>query len=284
MNDDSDSHPGEARLLAYLDGELPPDERAGISRHLVECRACAGTLDELRGASDGLSAALSRLEPPESQLTAGDVRRADGRAVGAGTEETVVGEGEDRRERTSGRTTALRIAASVAVLLGAAAALPGSPLRSWIGRSVQEVQALLGGGAVQESAERPEPPRHDVADRSGVTDRSGVAVGPAEGSVRIRLVRVPASAAVRVRLVDGSKAGVWNAGGEFRTASGLIEVVAPTSGEILVEIPRSVYSVRLEVNGETAAVKRGGRLDVRVPGAVLRDGEFEFTPGPAGTR
>lgn len=277
MNDDSDSHRGEARLLAYLDGELPPDERARISRHLVECRACARTLDELRGASDGLSAALSRLQPPESRLTAEDVRRAGGRAFDTGPEAAVAGDVEDRRERRSGRRTAVRIAASVAVLFGAAAALPGSPLRSWIGRSVQEVQTLLGGGEAQESSERPEP-------RRDVTDRSGVAVGPAEGSVRIRLVRVPDSATVRVRLVEGSEAGVWNAGGEFRTASGLIEVIAPTSGELLVEVPRSVYSVRLEVNGGTAAVKRGGRLDVRVPGAVLQDGEFEFTPGPGGTQ
>lgn len=274
MNGDTDSHPSESRLLAYLDGELPPDERARVSRHLADCGACARTADELRAASEGLTSALSRLETPDSRLTARDVHRAAGSSDARGEA------AEDGTGRVLGRGTAVRIAASVAVLLGAAAALPGSPLRSWIGRSVQEVQAFFGGGP--EAAERPEPDR--PAPPSAQDDRSGVAVAPEGGAVRIRLVRVPAGATVRVRLVDGPRAGVWNAGGQYRTASGRIEVTAPTSDDILVEVPRSASTVRVEVNGETAAVMRGGRLDVRVPGAALRDGEFEFTPGGAGTQ
>lgn len=280
MNDDSDSHPSEARLVAYLDGELPPEDRAGISRHVVECRACAGTLDELRAASEGFSTAVSRLETPESELTAGDVRRADGGDGGPDPRDAGAESVDDQRDRTFGRTAVVRIAASVAVLLGAAAALPGSPVRSWIGWSVQEVQALFAGSETseQEAVERPESSRADAA------DRSGVAVDPADGSVRIQLLQVPDGTAIRVRLVEGTQAGVWNAGGEYRTSSGRIQVVAPTSDRLLVEVPRSAYGVRLEVNGEAAAVKRGGELDVRAPGAVLRDGGFEFTVGPGGTQ
>lgn len=274
MNGDTDSHPSESRLLAYLDGELAPDERARVSRHLADCGPCARTAYELRAASEGLTSALSRLETPDSRLTARDVHRA------AGSSEARGDAAEDGTGRDFARGTALRIAASVAVLLGAAAALPGSPVRSWIGRSVQEVQAFLGAGP--DAAERPEPER--PAPPSAQDDRSGVAVGPERGAVRVRLVRVPGDATVRVRLVDGARAGVWNAGGQYRTAAGRIEVTAPTSDEILVELPRSVSTVRLEVNGETAAVKRDGRIDVRVPGVALRDGEFEFTPGGTGTQ
>lgn len=36
------------RLSEYLDGELTPDERAALEGHLVSCRECAVTLDELR--------------------------------------------------------------------------------------------------------------------------------------------------------------------------------------------------------------------------------------------
>jgi anti-sigma factor RsiW len=36
------------RLSEYLDGELPPMERASVDAHLASCAACRATLDELR--------------------------------------------------------------------------------------------------------------------------------------------------------------------------------------------------------------------------------------------
>lgn len=285
MREESHSHPSEARLVAHLDGELPPQERAEVSRHLDECPACAASLDELRAASEEFSSAVSRLESPASSLSVADIRRSAGRG-GSGSGGSVVGRVDEEAAGSSPRAAALRVAASVVILLGVAAALPGSPVRSWIGRSVQEVRTLLFDGDGAPEVDDGAVPAPTGADSVEAVERSGLAVGPADGSVLVRLVRVPESTTVRVRLVEGSRAGVWNAGGEYRTASGSIEVTAPTSGELLVELPRSVHEVRLEVNGETAAVKEGSRLDVRVAGAVLRDGQFEFTParGIGGTK
>ena len=281
MNFDTDSHPSEARLVAYVDGELGPDERAAVSDHLSGCDACARSLSELRRASSLFSDAAAALEPPPSEATAVETRRraahvapseSQGTDDGADVPDDTDGESRFRWSRWS---TATRIAASIVVLLGAAAALPGSPVRSWIDRSVQQVQALFGEDEATPATVEPEAPRPE---RPEVRDRSGVAVSASSGSIVVTLRDVPRTTSVRVRLVDGEQAGVWNAGGEYRTAPGRIEVTAPASDSLLVEIPRLVGRVELEVNDRLVAVGRGGELDVRVPDVEVRDGEFTFRP------
>lgn len=273
MNDDGNSHPSDGRLAAYLDGELEGRERAAVGRHLVECSACAGTIARLEEAARGFSDAVSAVEPPPTDATAAEVRR---RAASRsdGEEDAVAGRvGADGPG--SRWSTAARVAASVAVLLGVAAALPGSPVRSWVDRSVRQVRGLFDGAEDERAAAEAEPPPSGTDGE----ERSGVAVPTPEGSVRIVLRSVPAGTAVRVRLVDGDRAGVWNADGDYRTGPGRIEVASPASDTVLVEIPRSVGRARLEVNGRVAAEKRDGVLDVRIPDARLRDGEFVFRAG-----
>lgn len=268
MNDEFDSHPSEARLVAYLDGELGSDERAVLSRHLMECVGCARALGELRRSSRAFSEAVDGLRPPSTRLTADALRR---RAEGGDAERSA-----DEEQARFGWSTATRIAASVAVLLGAAAALPGSPVREWLDQSVQQIQAVLGGGdEAPDPGEIVAPP---APDRTGITDRSGVAVSASGGSILITLSEVPADTEIRVRLVGGPRAGVWNAGGQYNTAPGRIEVTAPASDALLVELPDLVQRVRLMVNGTLAAVARDGELEVTAPGAESRDGEFTFTP------
>lgn len=280
MDNDSDSHPSRGRLVAYLDDELERDERVSLSRHLEECGTCAETVRELEQSFGNFSRAVAGMEAPRREVTAEELRRR------AGTRDGGVRASDGRRRDGDGgddgrgsrivSSTPMRVAASLAVLLGAAAALPGSPVRSWIGESVRQVQDFLGGGAEEQAVVEAEPPRSEVE------QRSGVAVPPSDGSVRITLLGVPGSTSVRLRLVDGPRAAVWNADGEYRTAPGRIEVTAPTSGELVVEIPRSAERARLEVNGRVAAVKNGGALDVRVPGTERVDGDFVFRP--AGTK
>lgn len=268
MDHHFDNHPDEARLVAYMDGELGRDERAELSRHLMECGECGRALGDLRRSSEAFSDAVAALRPPPTRATADDLRRGAAEAEG--------GRPPDVASPRSGWSTAARVAASLVVLLGAAAALPGSPVRSWIDRSVQQVQAILGGGGEAPEPGEIEAPRSP--ERAGATDRSGVAVSASDGSIHITLTEVPADTEIRVRLVAGPRAGVWNAGGRYDTGPGRIEVTAPASGALLVEIPRLVERVRLEVNGRLVAVGREGDLEVTVPGAELGDGEFTFRP------
>lgn len=277
MHEDSDSHPGEARLAAYLDGELGGEARASVARHLEQCSACSDTLAELRRSAESFSEAVSALTPPAPETTAEELRRRSSRRDGdgggpAGEEEGVLPLSPRRW------STATRVAASLAVLFGAAAALPGSPVRGWIGDSVQGVQVLLGGGDDRRPAVEADAPPERAGDAD---ERSGVAVASEDGSFTIVLEDVPGTAAIRVRLVDGSRAAVWNADGDYGTAAGRIEVRSPSSDEILVEVPRSARRVRLEVNGRLAAVKRDGELEATLP--VAAAGEGGFTIRPPGT-
>jgi anti-sigma factor RsiW len=54
------------KLSGYIDDELAPDERAALEAHLVSCRECADTLDELREVVARAGALLPR--PPEADL------------------------------------------------------------------------------------------------------------------------------------------------------------------------------------------------------------------------
>jgi anti-sigma factor RsiW len=62
-------HQWTDRLSEYLDGELTPEERAGLEAHLASCPECAGTLDELRAVVERAGALQPR--PPAADLWPG---------------------------------------------------------------------------------------------------------------------------------------------------------------------------------------------------------------------
>lgn len=68
------SHVDEGALHAYLDGELPPAERAALEAHVAECPACRARLTEERALLErasqllGLAQPLERPAPPLHQL------------------------------------------------------------------------------------------------------------------------------------------------------------------------------------------------------------------------
>jgi hypothetical protein len=63
--EDSMSHVDEGTLHAYLDGELPPSERAAVESHLTQCATCRATLAEERGLLERASALLGSARPVE---------------------------------------------------------------------------------------------------------------------------------------------------------------------------------------------------------------------------
>lgn len=59
------SHVDEGTLHAYLDGELPPSERAAVESHLAQCATCRATLAEERVLLERASALLGSARPVE---------------------------------------------------------------------------------------------------------------------------------------------------------------------------------------------------------------------------
>ena len=67
------------RLSEYLDGEITPDERDAIERHLAGCHACAATLEELRRVVERARSLPPRA--PAADLWGGIAERIDARAA-----------------------------------------------------------------------------------------------------------------------------------------------------------------------------------------------------------
>ncbi len=235
------AHIIEDELLAYLDGELSPERRATVSVHLEGCQACAAELAGMRSASQALSAALGRIDVPAPAI---DFKMILDRRAKRGT------------RRLAGR--ALFKAAVLVLAVGgvSAAAIPGSPVRSWIGGALEGAKGLLGLGGAETPAAVADAPV------SAELEVARVAVAPLNGSVRIALTAPAPETLVRVRLVEGEEAAVAALGARFRTGPGWIEVLEAGPGELQIELPRSLLSGRVEVDGRAVVVKENSSLEL----------------------
>lgn len=241
------THPDDGRLQAYLDGELPGAGGAAVEEHLGKCERCRETVEELLRAAGVVGAALDRTAPPPPALEAGMARvRRRARRADAGRPSA---EG-------AGGSLPLAKAAVVALLLVAAGStvLPGSPLREWLVDGWNRVSALVV--PEREAGTSPEP---------GVATAAGVRTVSGEEGVRVVLTGVESGTELRIRFVEGERAGLFAPeGSRFRTGEGRLEaVVAP--GPVRVEIPREAGRAEVVVNG-TAYVRVGdGRVELRGP-------------------
>src|SRR5687768_4437285 len=114
------THLGEGTLQEMLDDELPPGARAQAEAHLASCPACAGELAELRGLTARTSALLGLVEAAPPVLAA-QARFARHRRTGGALAEA-------RRALPRAAVLLLFVAGAAA-----AAAVPGSPVREWVG-------------------------------------------------------------------------------------------------------------------------------------------------------
>jgi hypothetical protein len=243
------THLGEGTLQEMLDGELPPGARAEAEAHLASCAACAGEMAELRGLTERTSALLGLVEaaPPvlAAQARFARQRRSGGAMVQA-------------------RRALPRAAALVLLLAGAAAAaaVPGSPVREWVG-------ALAAPGrAAPEAPVQPAPAPASAKAEPEMAPKA-VSILPADGRVRVAVSGSSPELRVRARLVPDAKAEVTATGAaataRFRTGPGRIEVVGAGPGELVVALPAGAEAAFVEVNGRVYAAKEGGRLRSLAP-------------------
>lgn len=238
-------HPDDGRLQAFLDHELPVDGLDAVERHLLHCTRCrarAAELEEYARAASGALGDLDPAGPPDTDAALWGVRR--------------------RRAARRTKRQRHRLAAAAVVLLfagaGAAVALPGSPVRSW----------LAGGDEVGPTVEALEE------------DASGGAVSVAfrEGRARVELHDLGSDVRVELRVIAGNRLQVEApVDAVFETGPGRVRVSGGAeTGRLRVEVPRDALLVELAVDGRVRATVQEGR--------VLVDGrEVEAVSKPDGT-
>jgi hypothetical protein len=193
-------------------------------------------LDAVRRQEETIARALSALDATWDLETAREAVRA---RVASGSEEAtqpaVVGRIGPRRLRwTLSRAAGLILVTAA----GAAAAIPGSPVRQWL----TEAFTAWSGGATPSATT-------DAASVAATTEDAGVRLAVESGPVRVVVEGLPPGSEVRVRLVPGSEAAVFApVGSRFTSAERRIEAVV-TEGPVRVELPRAVVPASVEVNG-----------------------------------
>ena len=244
---DSVTHPDEGVLQGYLDGELDSPSRDETCLHLEGCQRCSESLAELRELSDATSGALSPLAIATPELRAAELRTA-----------------HEAHRRARMRLLGipfpsqpwLRAAAVLVVALGVtAAALPGSPVRGWLGTGWQ-----LVSGTPSTDVELTGTTGESLATPSAT--EAGVRVGAVDGEVLVVLRDLEPGTEFEVLLVDGGQVGVFaGPGSVFSSRSGVVEVRSPTE-EVRIELPRGLARATVEVNGAVYLRKIDGRLEL----------------------
>lgn len=244
-------HVEEGGLLAYVDGELPADERELCAEHLRECLTCRRALEGVRARAARVSGALALLDRP---APVGEAWQAVSAALGAPSRPVPA----RARPGLLGRAALARAAGLLLLLAGGAAAavVPGSPLRSWLFGEDDPVTAL---GA----------PEAEVA----AAAVSGLFTVPVDGRLEVTLV-APAGTDVVVAW-EGGRAGVTGpVGTDYDSArDGILRADAQT-GPLRVEIPTTIQQASLRVNGSVVLTIQDGRAALVPP-----DAEGELVPG-----
>ena len=258
-------HPNDGSLLAWLDGELEPEDGGGVSQHLETCAECRARADLLRRESEGFSQAVLSLDTEAGSL-------ADPGPIPVAAASSASGA---RRLRKTGWSFA-RAAGLVLVAAGAAAALvPGSPLRAWLESALAPVAPATVDAPESASA----GPEAGIATAAP----TAISVDLRDGELSVSLRGFGPSSNVHVRLTDASRASVRvesaAASPRFVTGPGTLEVIGSGEGEIWVELPRSASVGAVLVDGDTAVRLEGGRLVILWPKADSLRGEAVFRIG-----
>jgi hypothetical protein len=240
------THLDEARLLVLRDGNRGADLVG--EAHLAECSPCQVVLERLHRRSATIAGALETLDDPhELEAARARVRdRVEGRQQGA----TNVTPLPRRRPKLWGVELSRAAGVILVTATAAAAALPGSPVREWVGAS------------------------------TGNRETAGVRLSVANGPLRVSLRGVAAGGEVHVRWVTGAEAAVFApVGSQFTSGEDRIEAtVAP--GSVRVELPRNLVPISLEVNGRIYLHKVAGGLEIPGPAEERGTEEIVFrVPG-----
>ncbi len=228
------NHPDDGRLQTYLDGELSFDGLEAVERHLLSCEPCRERVDALREREARVKAALAQLD---RQMD------AEGREVEPEAALWRVRQARARR-RSATRRRRLATAATVVLLLGAgaAAAMPGSPLRSWI-------------------AGDDEPVRVETAEVE--TEGAALSFQLRDGEGRVEIVEPGDEVELQLRLAQRAEVHVAAPpGASFETGPGWARITGGHRGALRVELPMDARRASVTVDQRSRVELREGVLEV----------------------
>lgn len=259
-------HPRFEHLRAFADGRLATRQKRRTAAHLAACDRCRESVAWIREVRQTARDAV------DVRVPVGAWERIAAR-VQAGETVLLPVEGDTPAAPRPGfRGAAVRAAVLVLALAGAAsAALPGSPVRTWLGEILSTPEAVESP-APTPGAASPSGESMDVAPEVALL------VAPAEGTVAIVIEGPDPSLRIRVRSVEAGEVGVRARGeatsARFRSGPGRLTIVEAGAGEITLELPHSTRVVTLEVDGRRYLTKEGGRLRLSTPVADTIGSEF----------
>lgn len=255
-------HPDEGQIRALMDGEAG-EAGPELEAHLQRCPRCAAVARDQEAALAALSEALALGDAP---LSPGRARRRVPQLA------------RKKRGRWVPARRYLSRAASIAIFFtaGAAAALPGSPVRQWV---IQGWEGLSRGGATgSRTPDTAVQPFAATGEAAGDLEMVGASLTVKEGGMTVRIGDVEENAEIRVILVEGDQVGVFaGEGTRFRTEAGSLEVRTPP-GSVTVEVPRGAQGLELLVNGLLFLRQRGGETEVLGPVREQTPTEIRFGP------
>lgn len=248
------THLDEGRVQAFLDGELSTHERAAAAEHMLECASCRRLHDDLRRASALFSQALTDIDVP------------------APADRPVPGLAATARW---GMASLARAAVLVLLLAAAAsAAVPGSPVRSWVEQAIG-LGAPAEEPAQEQVVEAPGPIADDKEPSADAAAPVALSVTPRAGRVQVELSAMEGTA-IRVRSTTAQRLSLSVSGADrdpsFQVREGAIGARGAVGGELLIEVPESLAAGQILRDGQVLARVRNGRLDIRVPGHETAEG------------
>lgn len=264
------SHVAEGSLQAYIDGEIGGAEYDALREHLAVCVVCSSELATMSRSSGLVHEALSSLDVAAPLLRA----RAHVSA-------------EHRRATRVARLGAAGLAKAAMLLLAlggvVSAAIPASPVRRALEATYARVAQLINGPDMAEPVAELHEPAADLPGPMVARVVESVSVMPSNGQIRIILHPPAGMVEVTVRMIDGGRANVVTSMDDeavrFLRGTGRVEVSGMGTGDVTIELPRSLQAGSVVVGSDVKAEKSGDELRLRGSARDTQGSEVRFRIG-----